>query len=200
MKTSLLILSYAGMTAAGCLASLALGHSPLSFASPGGPQGWLGMHGMAAALSSAGLGVCLGAITVGATRQIVPRVSWGRALHQALRPAVGGASDGTLLAVALASALGEEVLFRGLLVPILGVVLSALLFGALHQVRGPGRWAWMGWATVMGLLFGAVFATTGSLAGPLAAHAMINAANLRFLRDNNPQPAPKPLGGLLRRT
>jgi membrane protease YdiL (CAAX protease family) len=195
MKTALLILLYAGMAAAGWLGSLALGHNPFAFSSPG----WLGMHGVASALSSAGIGVCLGAVTVGATREIVRRASWGRALHQALRPAVGRASDATLIAVALASALGEEIFFRGLLVPIVGVVLSALLFGALHQVRGPGRWAWMGWATVMGLLFGAVFAATGSLAGPLAAHAMINAANLRFLRDTDPQATPKPLGGLLRR-
>ncbi len=115
-------------------------------------------------------------------------------------PSPGRANSGTLLALALASALGEEILFRGLLVPLLGVVLSALVFGALHQVRGPGRWAWMGWATVMGLLFGLVLAATGSLVGPIAAHAIINAANLRFLRDNDPEATPKPLGGLLRRT
>jgi membrane protease YdiL (CAAX protease family) len=84
-------------------------------------------------------------------------------------------------------------------VPLVGVVLSALLFGALHQVRGPGRWAWMAWATVMGLLFGAVFDATGSLAGPIVAHAMINAANLRFLRDHDPEAPPRQLGGLLDR-
>jgi hypothetical protein len=57
----------------------------------------------------------------------------------------------------------------------------------------------MVWATVMGLLFGCVFAATGSLAGPIVAHAMINGANLRFLRDNDPSPRPRALGGLLRR-
>ena len=58
----------------------------------------------------------------------------------------------------------------------------------------------MAWATVMGLLFGILFAATGSLVGPIVAHAIINAANLRFLRDNDPEAVPKPLGGLLRRT
>ena len=51
----------------------------------------------------------------------------------------------------------------------------------------------------MGLLFGEVFAMTGSLLGPLLAHALINHSNLRFLRDNGPAAPRRPLGGLLRR-
>jgi membrane protease YdiL (CAAX protease family) len=198
MKAPLLILAvtcgYGAMVALACVALLFMGGSPFVCA------GWLGMGTAASSLSSAGIGVCLGAATVGATREIVRRASWGRALHRALRPAVGRAKNGTLLALALASALGEEAFFRGLLVPLVGVVLSALIFGALHQIRGPGRLAWMAWATVMGLLFGILFAATGSLIGPIVAHAIINAANLRFLRDNDPEATPKPLGGLLRRT
>jgi membrane protease YdiL (CAAX protease family) len=104
-----------------------------------------------------------------------------------------------VLAIGTASAAGEELLFRGLLVPAAGVIASSLLFGALHQVRGPGRWAWMAWATVMGLLFGGVFVATGSLVGPMVAHAAINCANLRFLRDHDPLPRARSMGGLLRR-
>jgi uncharacterized protein len=92
------------------------------------------------------------------------------------------------------------LLFRGLLVPMVGVVTSSLVFGGLHQIRGRGRWGWMAWATLMGLIFAGVFKATGSLAGPLVAHAAINHANLRFLRDNDPAPPPaRPLGGLLKR-
>jgi membrane protease YdiL (CAAX protease family) len=130
---------------------------------------------------------------------LVRRVAWARALHEALRPAVKGAGDGFLLAIAAASALGEELFFRGVLVPLVGIVLSSLLFGALHQVRGQARWGWAAWATAMGLLFATLFAATGSLAGPLVAHLAINAANLRFLRDNDPAPRRRDLGGLLRR-
>jgi membrane protease YdiL (CAAX protease family) len=121
---------------------------------------------------------------------------------------VRDAGDATLLVLAVASALGEELLFRGLLVPAVGVVASSIVFGALHQIGGRARWAWMGWATVMGLLFGTVFAATGSLAGPLVAHLAINHSNLRFLRDAaDPDASPARtgrvkqavLGGLLRR-
>ena len=142
----------------------------------------------------------VGAITIASSRALVRRAAWARSLHEALRPAVQGAGDGWLVAVAMASAVGEELLFRGLLVPVLGILASSALFGALHQVRGPARWGWIAWATVMGLLFGLLFAATGSLAGPLAAHVAINAANLRFLRDTDPAPRRRALGGLLRRT
>jgi membrane protease YdiL (CAAX protease family) len=52
----------------------------------------------------------------------------------------------------------------------------------------------------MGLLFGALFLATGSLVGPLLAHAAINIANLRFIRDTDIEaPKPRRLGGLLGR-
>jgi membrane protease YdiL (CAAX protease family) len=179
---------------AACVAK-ALGHDPIAC------DGWLGAVGVVPVLLSVGFGLCLGAITIGATRAIVRRAEWARALHAALRPAVHGAGDGMLVGLAVASATGEELLFRGLLVPILGVFASSLVFGALHQIRGPGRWGWMAWATIMGLLFGGIFVATGSLVGPLLAHAAINLANLRFLRDNDPDPRPpsRSLGGLLNR-
>lgn len=196
-RPALLILSaYVALGAGAAAVSAALGQDPLSM------PGWLGIGAAApAALVSAGAGVCVGAVTVATTRVLVRRAPWARSLHEALRPAVKGAADGWLLALAAASAVGEEVLFRGLLVPMLGVVLPSIAFGALHQVRGPARWGWMAWATLMGLLFAVLYAATGSLAGPIVAHLMINGSNLRYLRDVEPgAPSRKKLGGLLRRT
>jgi membrane protease YdiL (CAAX protease family) len=185
--------AYAAVAAFAIGTSVLLGRDPMTC------DGWLGARGAASFLLSLGLGLPLGALTIVSTRIVVRRASWGHALHAALRPAVHSADDVTVLAVAAASSAGEELLFRGLLVPIVGVFLSSVLFGAVHQVRGPARWAWMAWATLMGLLFAAVFASTGSLAGPLVAHAAINHSNLRFLRDHDPAPRRRPLGGLLRR-
>jgi membrane protease YdiL (CAAX protease family) len=192
-RVLVLLGAYAAMAGASAVLSLALGRDPLAC------EAWLGTSGSAAVLVSLGSGICIGAATVAATRVVVRRAAWARDLHAALRPAVHRAGDGGLLAVAVASAAAEELLFRGVLVPVVGVVLSSLAFGALHQIRGRARWGWMAWATVMGLLFGVLFAATGSLAGPVAAHVIVNAANLRFLRDNDPSPRPRALGGLLRR-
>jgi membrane protease YdiL (CAAX protease family) len=192
-RVVVLVVIYGAVGAAAAGVSVALGRDPLS------GEGWFETRGTAAVLLSLGLGMCLGATTIAVSRILVRRVAWARALHAALRPAVSGAGDVGLIAVAIASAAGEELLFRGLLSSLVGLAASSVLFGALHQIRGRARWGWMAWATVMGLLFGWVFAATGSLAGPLVAHAMINGANLRFLRDNDPSPRPRPLGGLLRR-
>lgn len=189
----LLVAVYLGVGAVAAAIGLALGRDPVAC------EGWLGIRGAASWLVSLGLGVLVGATTIAATPAMVRRWRWARALHLALRPAVHQAGDGALLAVAVASSLGEELLFRGLLVPLVGVVASSVAFGVLHQIRGRARWGWIGWATLMGLVFGTVFAATGSLMGPLLAHAAINHSNLRFLRDNDPAPPRRPLGGILRR-
>jgi membrane protease YdiL (CAAX protease family) len=172
-----ILLAYLLAGCAAAVAALAMGRSPFVC------DGFLGVRGAASVLLSLGIGILIWAATAFATRVMVRRFAWARALYRGLRPAVRDAGDATIVVLAVASALGEEMLFRGLLVPVLGVVASSVLFGALHQIRGRARWAWMGWATVMGLLFGAVFAATGSLAGPLVAHLAINHSNLRFLRD-----------------
>jgi hypothetical protein len=119
-------------------ASVALDRNPFAC------DGWLGARGVAGLLLSLGLGVLVGAMTLLSTRVLVRRFRWARALHHALRPAVHGAGDAGLWLVAVASATGEELLFRGLLVPLLGVVVSSIVFGALHQIRGRARWGWMG--------------------------------------------------------
>ncbi len=149
-------------------------------------------------LASIAAGIALAFVTVRATRLFVDRWGWAKMLHADLRPAVRDAADGTILVLGIASGVAEELFFRGLLAPALGLVLSSVAFGGLHQLRGRVGWIWAGWATVMGLLFGSLFLATGSLLGPIVAHASINVANLRFLRDTDVQPKkPRRLGGLL---
>lgn len=172
--------------------ALALGRSPIE------TDAWLPLPPLAGHVLGLCAGSALALATIRATRQLVRRWSWARDLHARLRPTVEHAGEGTILALGLASAVGEELFFRGILTTTFGVVLSSLAFGLLHQVEGRARWVWAIWATVMGVLFAALFLATGSLLGPILAHAAINVANLRFLRDTAVEP-PKPrrLGGLL---
>lgn len=150
------------------------------------PRPWLSLDvGVAHATSAAG-GVVLALVAIAMTRLSVARFPWARGLHLELRPVARGLSLGHIAWIAGLSSLGEELLFRGLLVPWLGILPSAVLFGAAHQVPGPSRWVWMCWAALMGLGLGAIFAATGSLLGPLVAHAIINAVNLAYLRDHDP--------------
>lgn len=135
--------------------------------------------------TSVGLGLSLAALVVGFTRVAVRCFAWARALADGLRPAAWSLSLPQILAVALASSVAEELLFRAVLVPWIGVVGSAIAFGLAHQMKGPARWAWVGFSVVVGIALGALYAWTGSLLGPIAAHAAINAANLAWLRGGS---------------
>jgi membrane protease YdiL (CAAX protease family) len=160
---------------------------------------WWGLGPREGAAVSLAAGGGLAAVTLVATRVALRRSPRARALHAALRPVVRGASDRAIVALGASSALGEELFFRGVLTswlatwggPWLGVVVPAAAFGLLHQVAGEGRWLWAAWAAAMGLSFGLVFGATGSLAGPILAHAAVNIVNLRLLRDHDPSAAPE---------
>ncbi len=189
---ALVIYGGAAVISFGLLA--ARGKNPLEY------EAWLSIGASLGHGVSLAAGALLALGTALATREFVRRWAWARALHAHLRPAVRGASDASIFVLGIASAAGEELFFRALLTPVLGLVLSSLAFGLLHQVRGRGRWAWVSWATVMGFLFGCLFLATGSLLGPVVAHAGINVANLRFLRDYSLEPPrARRLGGLLGR-
>lgn len=165
---------------------------PFDFPSP-----WLKLDKGASHTYSAMLGLGVGSLVVMLTRPMVARLGWARALHQELRPIARGISTTGIVVLALLSALGEELLFRGLLHPWLGLVPQALVFGLVHQLPGKSRWVWVAWATMMGLVLGCIFELTGSLLGPIVAHAVINGFNLQYLKTHDPEPRPRSLGGLL---
>lgn len=142
-------------------------------------------------------GLALACAVVLGTRVVVPRFAWARRLHSELRPIARSVSFVGVLVLAGLSALGEELLFRGLMDPWLGLVPQSLLFGIVHQIRGPSRWVWVAWATAVGLVLGLIFELTGSLLGPIVAHAAINGFNLLYLKSHDPEPQRRSLGGLL---
>jgi uncharacterized protein len=184
--------AYAGMALFAALVALGTrGSLPISTPAP-----WLPLSPPRDVLYSLALGLCFGALIAIGTRLSVPRYAWAKDLHQELRPLARDLSAVGIVALAVTSSLGEELLFRGLLQPWLGLWLQAALFGVLHQLAGPSRWVWAGWAALVGLALGAIFELTGSLAGPLAAHALINGLNLSYLRSHDPSPR-RGLGGLL---
>jgi len=143
------------------------------------------------------VGAAVAGLIIMATRALVGRVAFATRLHSELRPLARTMSTGAILYLAIASSFGEELLFRGLLSPWIGLFPQAILFGSLHQVGGPSRWVWMAWAFLMGLLLAAMYQCTGSLVGPLTAHALINAINLFHLKSFDPHREPRRLGGLL---
>jgi membrane protease YdiL (CAAX protease family) len=143
------------------------------------------------------MGVAVAGLVVMTSRALVGRAPRATRLHCDLRPLTYKTSNAAIILLAICSALGEELLFRGLLQPWMGLLGQALVFGCLHQIGGPSRWVWMASATLMGIILGAMYACTGSLVGPLIAHALINGLNFAYLRDFDPHKEPRRLGGLL---
>lgn len=131
--------------------------------------------------ASLALGAALAAVTVAATRALVRRTAWARELHAEFRSVLGPLTNREVAVFAATSALGEELFFRGAMLPALGLVLSSCVFGAVHLPPRRALWTWSAWALAMGLCFGGIFLATGQLAGPVLAHGAINFLNLRFI-------------------
>ena len=68
----------------------------------------------------------------------------------------------------------EEVLFRGLMVPRLGIVVSALVFAALHASYDSTFAIEVIAALIFALIAGYVFRKTKSLYPSLVAHILVN--------------------------
>ncbi len=147
---------------------------------------WLSLITARSVGLSIALGLVVALVVIVGTRLTVARSAWAKRLHVELRPIAHGLSLSQIMLIAFFSSLGEELLFRGLLQPWVGVLPAAVVFGICHQVPGPARWVWVCWATAVGIAFGAIFAATGSLVGALVAHAVINAVNFTYLRDHDP--------------
>lgn len=83
-----------------------------------------------------------------------------------------------LIWLGLLPGLSEELLFRGVMLPALGLdtsglVVSSLCFGILHM-SGWEQWPYAVWATVVGLLLGFCALATGNLLVPIVAHIVTN--------------------------
>ncbi len=127
------------------------------------------------------VGVALGLAVVGGTRIATKRFQWARDLHTSFRDLLGPLTGREIVILALASSIGEELLFRGALLPWVGVWIQAAVFAALHI--GPGRrfLPWTASALALGVAFGLIAKWTGNLGGPIVAHFVINFLNLKYI-------------------
>ena len=91
-------------------------------------------------------------------------------------------------AFALATSLGEEILFRGMLLHAIGLLPQALAFGAMHPAGRRG-WSYPVFTALSGLALGALVLTTGRLSPAIAAHLVVNGVGLlRTARSSRPRP------------
>jgi len=130
--------------------------------------------------TSALLGFVLAGVVIFTARG-TRRVATLQELANDLAPEARGTGTGRLVWRSASSAIAEEILFRGLLVPVLGVIPAGLAFGLLHVGLGKKSLRWAAAATLFGLLLGTLYWLTGSLLGPVIAHGVVNFENGRWL-------------------
>lgn len=83
-----------------------------------------------------------------------------------------------LIWLGLLPGLSEELLFRGVMLPAIGLnltglILSSICFGVLH-LSGYNQWSYVVWATTVGLILGYSALATGNLLVPIVAHILTN--------------------------
>lgn len=127
------------------------------------------------------LGVGFGLLMVGFARFSSSRFAWAQRLDAEFQELTRPLQPRHVPALAVASALAEELFFRGFLQPRLGYVVTSLLFGAAHLTRDRRLLPWPMAATVMGFALGAMFVVRGSLLAPVLAHFTNNFFNLHHL-------------------
>jgi uncharacterized protein len=86
-----------------------------------------------------------------------------------------------ILVISALAGLGEELLFRGVLQPIIGLTAASVVFGAVH-IGGRGFIGYGVWAACIGALFGWLMVETGGLLAPIVAHAVYDALALAYVR------------------
>ncbi|MEL6182126.1 MAG: CPBP family intramembrane glutamic endopeptidase [Myxococcota bacterium] len=141
----------------------------------------------------AGLGLVVALLDLLLERWIPAVRQMGEAFYELL----GVMTPGRALVFAASSAVGEEIVFRGWLLPWsadmaawlatlvapewtfegwswVGIGVSSVLFGAMHIPPDRRLWVWPLLAALMGVLFGWMFVSTGSLLAPILAHFTIN--------------------------
>jgi uncharacterized protein len=135
------------------------------------------------------LGVLAGALIglgfVFSSRFATHRFEWGRALHRDLRALLGPLPGPEIIVLAVASSVGEEVFFRGALLPAVGLWASSAIFALLHIGPKLRFLPWTFSSLVAGVVFGQLFLWTGDLSGPVVAHFTVNALNLRYLSSTD---------------
>lgn len=171
-RASLVIGLYGAMALVGLL--IAAGRGNPDVYQLGSPEAWQ-------LLLAPILGLAVGLGVVGLTRLGTRHFQWARDLHVSFHDLLGPLTTYEITILALASSIGEEILFRGALLPWMGVWLQALVFALLHV--GPGRrfLPWTLSALIMGLAFGWIAVWTENLGAPIAAHFAINFLNLRHI-------------------
>lgn len=126
-------------------------------------------------LTGAGLGV---AITLASALAYRVWPAYRRSADFYLKFVLAPLTWPDLMWMGLLPGLSEELLFRGVMLPAIGlnwfgIVISGMSFGVLHM-SGLQQWAYVAWASLVGIVLAISAVATGNLLVPILAHIVTN--------------------------
>lgn len=108
-----------------------------------------------------------------------------RLYAEVMQPMFGNLSVTEIIVISAVAGIGEELLFRGVLQPELGLFPASVIFGLAHM-GGGGTLAFGCWVMVMGGMLGILAIASEGLLAPIIAHAVYDAAAMSYIRwDGN---------------
>lgn len=114
---------------------------------------------------------------------------WARQLDHEFRKILVPLGSWQIGAIALLSGIAEELFFRGAIQPLLGLIPTSLLFGAVHLVPRKVFLPWAAYAAFGGFLFGCLFELSGTLFPNTLSHVAVNFVMIRLLNHSDPAPS-----------
>ncbi len=120
----------------------------------------------------------IGGAGVIASNNLLDRFPWAQSLADWFSEVLGEITLRDALILALLSGFAEEMLFRGAMLPTLGLLPTTLIFGLAHWPPRPELRPWTVLTAILGLLFGIVTLVSGHLTAAIVAHFVINFVNL----------------------
>jgi hypothetical protein len=101
--------------------------------------------------------------------------------HEVLVPLFSRFDVLSVIIIGAAAGIGEEWLFRGVLQPLAGWIVTSVVFGLAH-VGNRRMFAFGVWAMGMGFLLGGLAQATGGLTAPIVAHGVYDMLALAYIR------------------
>ena len=114
---------------------------------------------------------------------------WARLLDREFRKILVPLGSWQIGAIALFSGTAEEVFFRGAMQPLLGLVPTSLLFGAVHLIPRRVFLPWAAYAAFAGFLLGCLFELNGALLPNTLSHVAVNFVMIWLLNHSDPDPS-----------
>ena len=144
------------------------------------------LPGLITGLAAAGLLAWANYLLLRVAPPVEPVEAIRRLYQEMLQPLFAKATPVEIIGISVAAAIGEELLFRGVLQRELGIVVASVLFGIAH-IGGRTSVVFGVWVMVMGGALGVLVPLTGGVLASVVAHGVYDVLAISYMRWVKPR-------------